>query len=235
MALEITWLGHGTFHLVLPNGETIVCDPWIGEGATRNPAYPDGFKITRCDTILISHGHFDHIHDAVPLAKKFNSKVVAIYETCHWLGRKGVENCSGMNKGGTQTVGSLTVTMTHAVHSCGITDDDGSIIYGGEAAGYVIKLPDGRSVYFAGDTNVFSDMALIAELYKPQLAFLPIGDLFTMGPREGALACRLIGAEQVIPMHFGTFPPLTGRPSELQKLTPNTRILELTPGVPYTW
>jgi L-ascorbate metabolism protein UlaG (beta-lactamase superfamily) len=125
--------------------------------------------------------------------------------------------------------------MTHAVHSCGITEDDGSIVYGGEAAGYVLTLPDGRTVYFAGDTNVFSDMALIAELYQPQLAFLPIGDFYTMGPREAALATRLLKAETVIPMHFGTFPPLVGRPSALQELAPDTKILELTPGVTVTW
>src|SRR5579872_6782854 len=211
--------------------ETLILDPWT-EG---NPAYPKGFEITRCDTMLISHGHFDHIHDAVPLAKKFAPKVVAIYETCVWLGKKGVENCLGMNKGGTQQVGSVTVTMTHAVHSCGITDDDGSIVYGGEAAGYVIKLDDGRTIYFSGDTNVFSDMALIAEIYKPDLAFLPIGDLFTMSPREAAVACRLLKVPTVIPMHFGTFPPLTGRPDQLAKLAASTKILELKPGKPVTW
>ena len=231
MAIEITWLGHGTFQLVLPGGETIICDPWFA----GNPTHPAGFEVTRCDTILISHGHFDHIHDAIPLAKKFGSKVVAIYETAHWLGRKGVETCAGMNKGGSQQVGSVTVTMTHAIHSCGISEDDGSIVYGGEAAGYVITLPDGRTIYFAGDTNVFSDMALIAELYKPSLAFLPIGDFYTMGPREAAVACRLLQAETVIPMHFGTFPPLVGRPSALQDLAPNTKIWELTPGVPVSW
>src|SRR5579871_4252972 len=166
--MDITWLGHGTFQIVLPDGETIILDPWI-EG---NPAFPKDFTIKRCDTILISHGHFDHIHDAVPLAKKFQSKVIGIYETCHWLtARKGVTTCSGMNKGGSQQAGSVTVTMTHAVHSCGITDDDGSIIYGGEAAGYVLTFEDGRVVYFAGDTNVFSDMELIAEIYRPELAF----------------------------------------------------------------
>ncbi len=227
--MRITWLGHGTFQFRLLSGEVILMDPWI-EG---NPAWPKGYEIDRVDTILISHGHFDHIHDAVPLAKKFSPKVVAIYETGHWLESKGVKNVSAMNKGGSQQVGSVTVTMTHAIHSCGILDE-GKIVYGGEAAGYVLKLEDGRVLYFAGDTNVFSDMALIQELYQPELAFLPIGDLFTMGPREAAMACRLLRAPRVIPMHFGTFPPLTGRPDELQKLV-DIRIWTLEPGKPVEW
>src|SRR5579863_2466480 len=229
--MQITWLGHGTFHFALPGGETLLLDPWV-EG---NPLYPKDFSVDRIDTMLISHGHFDHIHDAVPLAKKFSPKVIAIYETCCWLEKKGVANCSGMNKGGSQKAGSVTVTMTHAIHSCGITDDDGSIIYGGEAAGYVLTFEDGRVVYFSGDTNVFSDMALIAELYKPDLAFLPIGDFYTMGPREAAVACRLLNVKQVIPMHFGTFPPLIGRPNQLASLAPGTEVLELTPGKTVNW
>jgi L-ascorbate metabolism protein UlaG (beta-lactamase superfamily) len=141
-----------------------------------------------------------------------------------------------MNKGGSQKVGDVTVTMTHAVHSCGITDGD-QIIYGGEASGYVLRLPDGRSLYFSGDTNVFMDMQLIQELYRPELAFLPIGDLFTMSPKEAAVACRLLQAKKVIPMHWGTFPPLTGTPEQLQKLVAGsgTEVWKLEPGQTVEW
>ncbi|MDX2151085.1 MAG: metal-dependent hydrolase [Bryobacteraceae bacterium] len=231
--LEITWLGHGTFAFRLESGEVILMDPWVN----GNPAHPENHKFDRIDVIAISHGHFDHIHDAVPLAQKFTPQVIGIYETCHWLESKGVKNASGMNKGGSQTAAGVTFTMTHAVHSCGILDD-GKIIYGGEAAGYVLTLPDGRRLYFAGDTNVFSDMTLIRELYQPELAFLPIGDLFTMSPREAAAACRLLKPKKVIPMHFGTFPPLTGSPSALRDLLrdlPETEVWELTAGVTVKW
>jgi len=230
--MQITWLGHGTFQFRLPSGQVVLMDPWT-EG---NPAYPKGHQIARVDTICISHGHFDHIHDAVPLAQRFQPEVVAIFETCNWLESKGVANTRPMNKGGSQKCGDVTVTMTHAVHSCGILDE-GKIIYGGEAAGYVLRFADGRSIYFAGDTNVFSDMALIAQLYAPDLVFLPIGDLFTMSPKEAALACDLLKARRVVPMHFGTFPPLTGRPDALQKLVDGrgTEVWELEPGSPVEW
>lgn len=230
--IEITWLGHGTVQMRLESGEVFVFDPWTD----GNPAYPSHHKFDRVDGILISHGHFDHIHDAIPLALKFSPKVVAIYETAHWLESKGVQNTCGMNKGGSQMCGPVKVTMTHAIHSCGILDG-GKIIYGGEAAGYVITLPDDRRIYFAGDTNVFSDMALIHQLYRPQLAFLPIGDLFTMGPHEAALACSMLKAEKVIPMHFGTFPPLVGRPEHLAKAIEDldTKVWALTPGTPVQW
>jgi L-ascorbate metabolism protein UlaG (beta-lactamase superfamily) len=207
-------------------------DPWTD----GNPAYPKGHTISRVDTICITHGHFDHIHDAVPLARKFSPQVVAIYETATWLESKGVANTRPMNKGGSQQIDGVTITMTHAVHSCGIVDD-GKIVYGGEAAGYVLRFPDHRCLYFSGDTNVFSDMALIEQLYHPELAFLPIGDLFTMSPVEAALACRLLRARKVVPMHFGTFPPLTGRPDDLRERIKGleTDVWALEPGKTVTW
>lgn len=232
--IQITWLGHATFKLQLESGEVLVLDPWV-EG---NPAYPQGHTIDRVDGILISHGHFDHIHDAIPLAKKFKPKVVAIFETATWLESKGVENTSGMNKGGSQMLGPVKVTMVHAIHSCGILDE-GQIIYGGEASGYVLRLPDHRCVYFAGDTNVFTDMELIRELYRPELAFLPIGDFYTMSPHEASMAAKLLNVRKIIPMHFGTFPALTGTPEQLADLLkqsmPDTEVWKLEPGKTVSW
>jgi L-ascorbate metabolism protein UlaG (beta-lactamase superfamily) len=231
--MQITWLGHGTFQFQLPSGEVFLMDPFVD----GNPKFPAGHQFTRVDAILITHGHFDHIHDAVPLALKFSPPVVAIYEICQWLESKGVKNTQPINKGGSQKVGQVTITMTHAIHSCGILDD-GKIIYGGEAAGYVMRFTDGRALYFAGDTNVFTDMQLIERLYQPELAFLPIGDLFTMSPREAAAACRMLKVKRVVPMHFGTFPALTGTPQQLAKLIedlPVTQVWPLEPGKTVEW
>ena len=180
--------------------------------------------------MLCTHGHGDHIGDAVEICKQHNSVVVGIPELARWLGKKGAKQIAEMNKGGTQTVGDIQVTMVHADHSCGIQDGD-ELIYGGEACGYVIRFSNGVKIYHAGDTNVFGDMAIIRDLYAPQIAMLPVGDHYTMGPSEAAYACNLLKPQFVIPMHFGTFPALTGCPAELQKLAPQVKVMEMKPGV----
>lgn len=225
---KLTWLGHASFRLET-NGTTIYIDPWV----MGNPSCPEEDKtVEKADVLLCTHGHFDHIGDAVAIARQHNPTVVGIFELATWLGKKGAKTVAAMNKGGSQTVGPIRVTMTHAVHSCGIQEDDGSIVYGGEACGYVIELESGIKIYHAGDTAVFSDMEIIRELYAPDIACLPIGDHFTMGPREAAYAAHLLRPKYVIPMHFGTFPLLTGTPRELKRQLKEAgcEMVELKPG-----
>lgn len=223
---KLTWLGHATFRMETPGGRTVLVDPWV----MGNPMCPESEKkVKKVDVLLCTHGHFDHIGDAVEIARQHNPMVVGIFELCAWLGKKGAKQISPMNKGGTQRVGDSRVTMVHAEHSCGIQDGD-QIIYGGEACGYIIEFDNGVKIYHAGDTCVFGDMQIIRELYAPEIVMLPIGDHFTMSPREAAYACKLLKPQTVIPMHFGTFPVLTGTPAELKKLVKDAEILEMKPG-----
>ncbi len=228
--VHLTYLGHATFMARSATGKQLLLDPWV----MQNPACPESLKsLERVDIMLITHGHFDHIGDAVTIGKQHAPKTIGIYETCHWLQKKGVQNTTAMNKGGTQVVDGIKITMVHADHSCGILDDDGTIIYGGEAVGYVVEFENGFRLYHAGDTNVFGDMRIIGELYQPDVALLPIGDLYTMSPRETAYAVRLLGVKRVIPMHYGTFPALVGTPAQLRELTRDIaglEILEVKPG-----
>jgi L-ascorbate metabolism protein UlaG (beta-lactamase superfamily) len=219
----IQWLGHSTFKITTPSNQVILIDPWID----TNPVCPEECKkLDRVDVMLISHAHSDHFSDVVPLANKYKPQIVAIYETAMWLSSKGVQNTLPMSKGGTQKVGDIEVTMVHAIHSNSI-EDDGHLIYAGEPCGYIVRLPGGLTLYHSGDTTVFGDMKLIGELYSPELACLPIGDRYTMGPREAAMAIRLLNVRHVIPMHFGTFPALTGTPEELRHQTQDVNNLEI--------
>jgi L-ascorbate metabolism protein UlaG (beta-lactamase superfamily) len=225
--IKLTWLGHATFRLQTPEGKTVLIDPWV----MGNPMCPASEKdVKKVDVMLCTHGHGDHIGDAVEIAKRHKPSVIGIPELCGWLEKKGVQRTAMMNKGGTQTIGDIKVTMVHADHSCGIQDGD-QLVYGGEACGYVIEFSNGVKIYHAGDTNVFGDMQIIRELYAPEIVMIPIGDHFTMGPREAAYACKLLKPGAVIPMHFGTFPVLTGTPSELQKLAPDVEVVAMQPGM----
>jgi L-ascorbate metabolism protein UlaG (beta-lactamase superfamily) len=226
--LKITYYGHSAFGFETPSGKRVLIDPFLKD----NPRCPKELKkVDACDVMLITHGHGDHLGDALDIAKKTGCTVVGVYDLVSWLQSKGLKNGAGMNKGGTQTVAEMRVTMVHADHSSGI-DDGGKVVYGAEPCGYVIEFENGVKVYHAGDTAIFGDMHIIHELYTPEIAMLPIGDFYTMGPREAAYACQLLRPKTVIPMHYATFPALTGTPGELKKLVEGmgVEILEMTPG-----
>jgi len=227
-SFSFTWLGHATFLFQSPGAKRIVLDPWM----TGNPSSPESAKrLGELDLILVTHGHSDHVGDAVPLARSSGAHVVAPFELSVWLQGKGLKNVTGMNPGGTLQMLGLSITMVPAIHSSSI-EEDGNTLYLGVATGYVIKFENGLTVYFAGDTCVFGDMRLIAELYQPSIGFLPIGDHFTMGPEQAAKACELLGIKQVVPMHYGTFPMLTGTPGKLRQFVEprGVQVLELRPG-----
>jgi L-ascorbate metabolism protein UlaG (beta-lactamase superfamily) len=211
---RITWLGHATVLVVTAKGTTILIDPFIAQ----NPKYPKEFVLPeKIDYILLTHGHGDHISDVAPVAAKHDSTVVAIYELADYVASKGVARTIGMNLGGTVQLNDVAATMVEAKHSAG-AQDEGGTHYVGVAAGYVLTITEGPVLYHAGDTAVFGDMKLIRELYHPEVAMLPIGGHFTMGPKEAALAARFLAAKKVLPLHFGTFPPLKGTPEELAAL-----------------
>jgi L-ascorbate metabolism protein UlaG (beta-lactamase superfamily) len=216
----VTWLGHATVHIATAKGTSILIDPFI----EQNPKFPKSYKFPdKIDLILATHGHGDHIADLVPVATKHSSTVVAMVELAGWAQSKGVKNTIGMNLGGSWKHEDVTISMVEAKHSSGISDGD-EIIYGGEPIGFVIAIQDGPVLYHAGDTCLFLDMQTIRDLYHPQLAMLPIGDHYTMGPKAAAMAAKYLGVTSVLPIHYGTFPILTGTPEELSKLLEGTSI-----------
>jgi L-ascorbate metabolism protein UlaG (beta-lactamase superfamily) len=208
---KFTWYGHGSWLIQSPGGVRIVVDPWLS-----NPARPADLADPEADVVLLTHGHVDHVADAVALAKSSGAQVLAKVELATWVGEQGVEDVVGFNVGGTAESRGIRFTMTHAVHSGSIQTMEGVVGYGGEPAGYVITFENDFRVYFAGDTAISSDMALLREIYAPELAILPIGDFYTMGPLQAAHAVRLLGVQHVIGSHWGTFPALTGTPDALE-------------------
>lgn len=213
---SLTWLGHATVLLTTQSGRRVVFDPWLDGNPKCEISVAD---LGQIDLIVVTHGHFDHIGSVVPLASATGATVVCVPEMAAYFGSMGVANLVEMNKGGTVHVADVAVTMVTADHSCGIGIGEGEPnAYGGNPVGFVITLPDGQGgpVYFSGDTNVFGDMALIRDLYAPEIALIPIDGHYNMGPREAAHAVQLLGVNRVVPIHYGTFPILTGSPSELQ-------------------
>jgi L-ascorbate metabolism protein UlaG (beta-lactamase superfamily) len=224
MGVLLTFLGHAAFRLDSPGGKRVYVDPFL----TGNPKCPEAEQEPeRVDLIALTHGHGDHVGDTVELWKKFRPPVIAAVELRAWLTSQGVEAefPQNPNKGGTVSVDEVRITFTDANHSSSTPDG----AYAGEAAGIVLET-GGSTIYFAGDTNVFGDMALIRRIYELDVAVLPIGDHFTMGPREAAVALELLGVKRCVPCHYGTFPPLVGTPEELAKLAPDVELIVIEPG-----
>lgn len=236
--VKVTYLGHAAFRIVSPKGVVIYIDPFLSE----NPSTPPEMKaVDKADLILVTHGHGDHVGDTLAIAEKTNAKIIAIAELGRYLENQGAKDVTRMNKGGTYTTHGIDVTMVNALHSSSVTVTEEianaqkkeRIVDAGDPAGFVIRLENGFSIYHAGDTAVFGDMKIIGEIYKPELSLLPIGSHFTMDPAEATYAAKLLGSKYVIPMHYGTFPVLTGTPEVFLKLmekVPQTKVLVLNPG-----
>ena len=210
-----TWLGHAAVEVRTPGGRTILFDPWLTN--PKSPRTPDAQQAL--DLLLVTHGHGDHMGEAVSLAARFRPAWPCMHEMSLWAARRlpgGFEQVTGMNKGGTADVAGLRVSMTPAEHSAGDWNPAAeTTLFLGEPAGFVVELENGFRIYHAGDTAVFGDMALIRELFRPDLAMLPIGGHYTMDPTAAAIATELLGVRHVLPIHWGTFPLLAGTPQQL--------------------
>jgi L-ascorbate metabolism protein UlaG (beta-lactamase superfamily) len=212
----ITWYGHSVVEIRSPGGKTILIDPWFGN--PKSPKPPDA--VDACDVMLLTHAHFDHFGECVPIASRTRPVWPCVHETSLWLNRNFAhkDKVIGMNKGGTVDAAGIKVTLTHADHSSGDIYGTAEVpIYFGEATGLVLELENGFRIYNTGDTTLFSDIRLIGELYQPDMVILPIGGHFTMGPREAAMAVEWLRVQHVLPVHYGTFPVLAGTPDQLRQ------------------
>jgi len=224
MSMKITWLSHSAF--LIEGSERILIDPFL----SNNPLAPVKPEDVECDLICVTHGHGDHLGDAIPIGKRLGVPVVAIYELAQYISGRGAE-AVGMNFGGTLKREKSSITMVPAVHSSGITET-GFKVDGGLPGGFVIAM-DGHTIYHAGDTALFSDMKLIGELHKPEVAMLPIGDLYTMNPYTASIAAEWLGAKTIIPMHYNTWPPIKQDPGDLRRmLEGKADVKALRPGEP---
>jgi L-ascorbate metabolism protein UlaG (beta-lactamase superfamily) len=224
----LTWLGHAAFQYVTRNGKVILIDPWIS-----NPKAPKNVSFKHIDGILITHGHSDHVGEAFDLAKKYSAPIAASYELTQIATKKGVKQVLPLNPSGSLELAGVKITAVQAVHSSSYAEGD-ALLYAGAPLGFVLEEYGSGTLYHAGDTGVFEDMALISRMYQPNIILLPIGGVYTMKPIEAARAAQLLAARTLVPMHFGTFPALTGSPADLKKelarLNVLTYVQELTPG-----
>jgi L-ascorbate metabolism protein UlaG (beta-lactamase superfamily) len=228
--VELTWLGHATCFLKTAAGTSVLIDPWI----KGNPKYPSQVKdFGKVDLMLLTHGHSDHTGDAIAIAKQYDPTTICMVELAYLLSAQGLkmEKAAPMNLGGKQVFADLEISMVEAKHSSSF-EVDGKPAYAGEAGGFMVKVANGPTIYFAGDTALYTDMKLLRELYAPDVAVLPIGDFYTMGAKHAAIAAEWLGVKKVVPIHWGTFPVLIGTPKELKEALAgkNIEVIEMAPG-----
>lgn len=236
---EVTWYGHAAFVVKTPGGTTLAIDPWLSNPTNKDKGALE--KIGKVDFILISHGHFDHVGDAVALQKKSGAKIVSSFELGGQLVAAGVpKEAAGFdtlgNAGGVLKLNDeVSVALVQAVHSSGFqASENGPILYAGAPLGFVVQVKGGPTLYHTGDTAYFGEMKRIGERFHPDLLLACIGGHFTMDPKDAAIAARDTGAKSVVPMHYGTFPVLPGTPEELAKelkaVAPRAKMVQLQIG-----